>query len=231
MDSLEQHLGYKFTNSLLLAEALTHSSLAYETQRPHFDNQRLEFLGDAVLQLSLTDMIYRQFPAYNEGEMTKLRSRMVSKEALHDFAKSINLSEYMMMGKGETSTGGQHRASTLADGMEALLGAIYLDGGFEKACGVVSILVQASLTEASQATEDKNPKGLLQETLQAIVPESPKYEVVSESGPDHDKHFVIRIVWRGHELAKGEGNSKKLAERAAAQIAINDKSWSNVATS
>ena len=125
METLETILGYKFINSLLLAEALTHPSLAYEAKRVQFDNQRLEFLGDAVLQLVLTEHIYSMFPEYKEGDLTKFRARLVSKEALFKFAKNIDLGKYVMLGKGEEASGGRSRPSTLADALEALLGAIY----------------------------------------------------------------------------------------------------------
>lgn len=225
MESLETYLNYKFRNSLLLAEALTHPSLAYETQKPHFDNQRLEFLGDAVLQLVLTEQIFHQFPHYSEGQMTKLRSKLVSKEALHQFAKKLHLSNYILMGKGEKSVNGQHRASTLADAFEAILGAIYLDGGFNSVQQVVVHILENSIQEESKNPEDKNPKGLLQETLQAIIPESPVYEVINEIGPDHEKIFTVRILWLNHELAQGTGSSKKLAENNAAHIALREKKW------
>lgn len=223
--TLEQSIDYKFVNSLLLAEAMTHPSLSYETQRPHFDNQRLEFLGDAVLQLTLTAMIYKAHPAYDEGQMTKLRSRLVSKDALFSFAKKIHLQKHILMGKGETANGGQNRASTLADGLEALIGAIFLDGGFQPAFYFIKNLIGEDFQKAADSKEEKNPKGLLQEILQAIVPESPIYEVIGESGPDHEKIFHSRIVWNGSTLAEGSGTSKKLAEANAAEVALNGKSW------
>lgn len=228
MESLEQNLGYKFVNSLLLAEALTHPSLAYETQSPHFDNQRLEFLGDAVLQLTLTDIIYRSFPDYNEGQMTKLRSRMVSKDALHSFAKKLKICEFILMGKGEKASGGQHRASTLADALEAVLGAVYLDGGFHAASQVIKNFLGDAVIEASKTPEDKNPKGLLQEKLQAIIPQSPVYEVINQTGPDHDKTYTVRILWCEEELAQGSGSSKKIAEMNAAHIVLRTKAWKNI---
>jgi len=225
MKPLEENLGYKFRNSLLLAEALTHPSLAYETLRPHFDNQRLEFLGDAVLQLALTDHLYRLFPGHSEGDMTKLRARMVSKDALFKFANQIDLGDYVMLGKGEESSGGRERASTLADAFEAVLGAIYLDSGFESACDVVLRIVEDEVKAVSQSPVEKNPKGLLQEVLQAIVPVSPEYEIIHEEGPDHCKKFYVRITWNGDALAEGEGSSKKLAEANAAQIALQERPW------
>jgi len=208
MISLETRLGYKFRNSLLLAEALTHPSLAYETQRPHFDNQRLEFLGDAVLELSLTSRLYDLFPGYTEGDLTKMRARLVSKHALFTFAKSLDLGSYVLLGKGEETSGGRERASTLADAFEALLGAIYIDGGFD-----------------DQDPDKKNPKGRLQEILQAIIPESPIYEVENESGPDHEKQFNVKVSWKGKPLASGIGANKKEAEANAARQALREKLW------
>jgi ribonuclease III len=225
MDSLEALLGYKFRNSLLLAEALTHPSLAYETQRPHFDNQRLEFLGDAVLQLALTAHLYHLFPGFSEGDLTKMRARLVSKEALHNLASGINLGEFVLLGRGEEASGGRERASTLADAFEALLGAVYLDGGFEAARDVVLKVAQDEVDKISEKPEEKNPKGQLQEVLQAILPESPVYKVVNEDGPDHDKHFVVEVHWNGIVLASGKGKNKKQAEAAAATGAIVAEAW------
>ncbi len=229
MDSLEALLGYKFRNSLLLAEALTHPSLAYETQRPHFDNQRLEFLGDAVLQLALTAHLYHLFPGFSEGDLTKMRARLVSKEALHNLASGINLGEFVLLGRGEEASGGRERASTLADAFEALLGAVYLDGGFEAARDVVLKVAQEEVDKISEKPEERNPKGQLQEVLQAILPESPVYKVVNEDGPDHDKHFVVEVHWNDIVLASGKGKNKKQAEAAAATGAIEAKSWETVA--
>jgi ribonuclease-3 len=225
MDSLEALLGYKFRNSLLLAEALTHPSLAYETQRPHFDNQRLEFLGDAVLQLALTAHLYHLFPGFTEGDLTKMRARLVSKDALHNFASGIDLGEYVLLGRGEEASGGRQRASTLADAFEALLGAVYLDGGFEAARDVVLKVAKEEVDKISEKPEEKNPKGLLQEALQAILPESPVYKVVDEEGPDHDKYFVVEVHWNKTVLASGKGKNKKQAEAAAATGAMETKSW------
>ncbi|PQJ28731.1 ribonuclease III [Rubritalea profundi] len=229
MDSLEALLGYKFRNSLLLAEALTHPSLAYETQRPHFDNQRLEFLGDAVLQLALTAHLYHLFPGFSEGDLTKMRARLVSKEALHHLAIGIDLGGYVLLGRGEEASGGRERASTLADAFEALLGAVYLDGGFEAACDVVLKVAKEEVDKISEKPEEENPKGRLQEALQAILPESPVYKVVNEEGPDHDKYFVVEVHWNNIMLASGKGKNKKQAEAAAAGNAIEVKSWETAA--
>lgn len=229
MDSLEQTIGYKFRNSLLLAEALTHPSLAYETQRPHFDNQRLEYLGDAVLQLVLTEHLYRVFPQFTEGHLTKLRSRLVSKHALETYANRIGLGGFLLMGKGEEASGGRTRASTLADAFESLLGAIYLDGGLEAAKTIILRYCRDELDEIQEAPDERNPKGQLQEILQAITPTSPEYEIISEEGPDHRKVFASRVLWEGRELGSGTGNSKKAAEIAAARHALENQDWKALA--
>jgi ribonuclease III len=220
MESLEQRTGYKFRNSLLLAEALTHPSLAYETQRPHFDNQRLEFLGDAVLQLILTAELFRIFPKFNEGTLTKLRSRLVSRTALNRCAKSIHLGEHLLMGKGEDASGGRERASTLADALESLIGAVYLDSGLDAASDFVLRLCSGPLQEIIDEPDEINPKGHLQELLQANSTVSPHYHIVSQEGPDHCKMFQAEVIWRGQILGTGSGKSKKLAETAAARSAL-----------
>lgn len=222
---LEDVIGYKFRNSLLLAEALTHPSLAYETQKPHFDNQRLEFLGDAVIQLLLTERLYEMFPGFSEGKLTKLRARLVSREALCKFATNIGLGEYIMMGKGEEATGGRSRASTLSDAFESVLGAVYLDGGLDAAGGVVDKICEKWIGQIAESPEEKNPKGQLQEKLQALAPEGPEYEVMKESGPDHLKNFKVKVLWMGKELGQGEGSSKKEAETKAACEALDRRAW------
>ncbi len=223
--NLESRLGYKFRNSFLLAEAMTHPSLAYESRRPHFDNQRLEFLGDAVLQLILTEDLFRMFPDFPEGILTKLRSRLVSRRALARFALTIDLGAYVLLGKGEEATGGRRRTSTLADAFEALIGAVYMDGGFDAARELVLRLFQKEIEALAGSPEEKNPKGELQESLQALRPEAPEYEILSESGPDHRKVFQARVAWCGLELAQGRGKSKKEAEARAAAEALRNRVW------
>jgi len=227
MESLESRLGYKFRNSLLLAEAMTHPSLAYESQRPHFDNQRLEFLGDAVLQLILTEDLFKMFPDFPEGKLTKLRSRLVSRRALARFALTIDLGTYVLLGKGEEATGGRRRVSTLADAFEALIGAVYMDGGYELSRELVLRLFQSEIEALAGSPEERNPKGELQECLQAIQPEPPEYHVLSESGPDHRKVFLSQVSWRGTVLAVGRGKSKKEAEARAAGEALRARVWEN----
>jgi len=225
MQPLESRIHYKFRNSLLLAEALTHPSLAYESQKPHFDNQRLEFLGDAVLQLIVTEELYKMFPDFTEGRLTKLRSRVVSRRALARFAMAIHLGDYILLGKGEESTGGRKRLSTLADAFEALIGAVYLDSGPKSASELVLRLFESEIGDMVTSPEEQNPKGELQECLQSIHPQSPDYRVIGESGPDHRRVFQAEVSWRGKVLATGKGKSKKDAEARAAAEALRSRLW------
>ena len=225
MTPLEESIGYKFRNSLLLAEALTHPSLGHETQRYHFDYQRLEFLGDAVLQLVITEHLFRNFRVEAEGQLTKLRSRLVSRDALKTHAAALDLGRYILMGRGEETSGGRERTSTLADTFEALIGALYLDGGLEVAKNFILAQTRGDLEKLAEEPVDINPKGDLQEFLQSISPRSPIYELVSQSGPEHEKTFISQVVWEGIVLGQGSGRSKKQAETAAALEALNSRRW------
>lgn len=227
MEPFESRIHYKFRNSLLLAEALTHPSLAYESSRPHFDNQRLEFLGDAVLQLVVTEVLYSRFSESSEGQLTKLRSQLVSRKALAKFAGMISLGDYVMLGKGEESSGGRKRQSTLADAFEALVGAIYLDAGIPPARELILRVSQEELELISNSPLERNPKGELQEVLQAIEPQAPVYRIIGESGPDHRRVFQSEVTWRGKLLATGKGKSKKEAEIRAAAEALRTRAWMN----
>jgi len=225
MNPLEERIQYKFRNALLLAEALTHPSLGYETQRHHFDNQRLEFLGDAVLQLIFTEFLFDSYPELPEGELTKLRARLVSRDGLRINAEALDIGKYLMMGRGEEATGGRSRASALADAYEALIGALYLDSDYVTVRRIVLTETRSRLEELIVEDPSANPKGRLQEILQAVTPRSPIYEVVQQFGPEHMKQFISRIVWEGVELARGSGRSKKDAEVQAARKAIELRSW------
>ena len=220
LELLESKLGYHFQQSALLEQSLTHPSLSYETQRSCGDNQRLEFLGDAVLQLILTHELYNRFETFTEGTLTKLRSRMVSRAALVHYAKEIRLGDHLRVGRGEEMSGGRSRPSTLADAFEAIIAAIYLDGGYGAARDVILRLVETELTLLSEAPVDVNPKGQLQEILQSKSAISPSYTIVSQEGPDHAKNFVAKVEWGGEILGSGAGQSKKEAEIAAAREAL-----------
>jgi ribonuclease-3 len=225
MNPLERCIGYKFRNSLLLAEALTHPSLSFERKTFHFDNQRLEFLGDAVLQLVVTHHLYRLFPSFNEGQMTKLRSRIVSREGLKMHAVALGLGNYLMLGRGEEANNGRERSSTLADAFEALVGAMYLDSDLETVRRFILRVAAHELSALAFEPAEHNPKGEIQEILQSISPQSPAYEVISESGPDHQKEFLCRVIWEGRELGRGSGQSKKQAEINAASNALQARAW------
>lgn len=225
MNPLETRIGYKFRNSLLLAEALTHSSISLERKDYPFDNQRLEFLGDAVLQLVITEELFHKFSDFTEGQLTKIRTRLVSRSALKVHASTLELGDHLMMGRGEEASGGRQRASTLGDSFEALVGGIYLDGGLGAARIFILRVAAADLDAVAAEPEEINPKGKLQEVLQALAPSAPVYELLEESGPEHLKHFRCRVCWEGLNLGEGEGHSKKEAEVAAAAAALAVEAW------
>jgi len=230
MNPLEARLRYKFRNPLLLAEALTHPSLGHETQRHHFDNQRLEYLGDAVLQLIFTEYLFERFPGSAEGLLTQARARLVSREGLRHLATALDLGRFLMMGRGEESSGGRDRASVLSDAFEALIGAIYLDSDYVTARRVVLHASREHLETLALEAPEANPKGQLQEILQSISPISPKYPIIGQFGPEHDKRFNAQVAWCGITLGEGEGRSKKEAEVAAARDALTKQLWSKVST-
>jgi ribonuclease-3 len=219
-DDLQGALGYRFHDPNLLRLALTHPSIAHEQGVPMQTNQRLEFLGDAVLQLVLTRELYDKFPGFGEGPLTKARAKLVNRRTLADHGRQLRLGGSLILSRGEELHGGRDRASALADTFEALLGAIFLDGGFEAARDFILTQFKGAFGELSVIPILENPKGELQEMLQAISPEAPQYKVVSASGPDHDRLFVCTVHHAGSELARGQGKSKKSAESEAALAAL-----------
>jgi ribonuclease III len=225
MNPLEERIGYKFRNSLLLAEALTHASISLERKDYPFDNQRLEFLGDAVLQLIITEELFARFPDFGEGRLTQIRTRLVSRPALAAHARRLRLGEHLMMGRGEDASGGRDRSSTLGDSFESLIGGIFLDGGIRAAKNFILRVAAEDLRRVSETPEEFNPKGRLQEILQSVAPSSPVYELLEESGPEHRKHFRCKVVWEGIDLAEGAGASKKEAEVDAASRALEARRW------
>ncbi len=227
---IQARLGYAFRDEGLLRLALTHPSVAHEsgpagaggdeTQRRPAHNQRLEFLGDAVLQLVLTRELYEKFPAFDEGPLTKARAKFVNRRTLAERARVLGLGAYLILSHGEETHGGRERPSALADTFEALLGAIFLDGGFETAREFILREFGAAFGKLSVLPTIENPKGELQELLQACSPEAPEYRVVSTAGPDHDREFECVVHHGGVELARGRGKSKKAAESDAARAAL-----------
>lgn len=204
----------------MLRLALTHPSVAHEatSNKPH--NQRLEFLGDAVLALVLTHELYDRFPQLGEGPLTKARAQLVNRRTLAAEAQRFHLGDHLIISRGEEATGGRTRSSALADALEALLGAIFLDGGHEVARAFILRHFGALLSEGAAVPNLVNPKGELQEILQTTSPEAPKYEQVLVSGPDHDRRFECAVFHGGIELGRGRGTSKKEAESEAAVAAL-----------
>src|SRR5262245_46926311 len=217
---LQNRLGYSFRDLELLKLALTHPSVAHEQGVPLQTNQRLEFLGDAVLQLVLTRELYEKFPAFGEGPLTKARAKLVNRRSLAECARHLGLGQHLILSRGEEISGGRERPSALADTFEALLGAIFLDGGFDTACEFILRQFGGAFGELSAIPMLENPKGELQEFLQAFSSEAPRYHVVSATGPDHDRVFECTVHHGGVELARGHGKSKKAAESEAALAAL-----------
>ena len=219
-DQLQSQLGYSFQHTGLLRLALTHPSVAHEQSAPIQTNQRLEFLGDAVLQLVLTRELYEKFPGVGEGPLTKARAQLVNRRSLAEQARQLGLGGHLILSRGEENSGGRERLSALADTFEALLGAIFLDGGFEAARAFILRQFVTSFGELSAIPTLINPKGELQEFLQASSAEAPRYHIVSATGPDHDRIFECTVHHAGVELARGQGKSKKAAESEAALAAL-----------
>jgi len=219
-ENQELKLGYVFRDAELLKLALTHPSVAHEQGASMQTNQRLEFLGDAVLQLVLTRELYEKFPGFDEGPLTKARAKLVNRLTLAAHGASLNLGAHLTLSRGEEPHGGRERPSALADAYEALVGAIFLDGGFEAAREFILREFSSNLVNIGAIPIMENPKGELQELLQAVSAEAPQYSVLSATGPDHDRMFECVVSHAGIELARGRGKSKKAAESEAALAAL-----------
>ena len=218
MKNLEKNIGYVFKDKSLLELALTHSSYANELGNQAKCNERLEFLGDSVLSIIVSDYLYNNFET-PEGDLTKLRASLVCEEALFDFAKEINLGEFIKLGKGEQNNGGNKRPSILSDAFEALLAAMYLDGGIKPVKDLVLKFVKADLKDTKRIAF-KDYKTELQEIIQKNPEEKIEYVLIDEQGPDHDKLFTVSIELNSLSFAQGTGKSKKAAEQAAAREAL-----------
>ena len=220
MEALQKKIGYFFKNLDLLKEALTHSSFANEHKVQHIKyNERLEFLGDAVLSIVVSDYIFKNCPELPEGELTKLRASLVCERSLYGFAKQINLGNYLILSKGERHNGGADRPSILSDAFEALIAAIYIDGGMDPASEhILNFIVPAIKNTKKKPINDY--KTTLQEIIQKNPGEQLEYVVVDEKGPDHNKHFVVEVHLNSNVIGKGGGRSKKEAEQQAAREAL-----------
>ncbi len=220
MKQLQQKINYQFKNTLLLQNALTHSSYANETHNPEMSNERLEFLGDAVLSIIVSDYLFDHFRHIPEGELTRLRAASVCERSLCEFAKKLGLGQHLFLSRGEQNTGGRKRSSILADAFEALIAAIYLDGGIEKAREFVLSYVKESI-EGQQKVAFKDYKTALQEIIQQNPEDRLCYVPAGESGPDHNKTFRVEVTINSNVVGVGEGKSKKDAEQAAAKEALH----------
>lgn len=218
LQELEEKIGYHFQDMKLLKNALTHSSYANEHRMPKFkNNERLEFLGDAVLELVSSEFLFRSKKKMVEGEMTKMRASIVCEPTLAFCTREINLGSYLLLGKGEELTGGRQRDSVVSDAMEALIGAIYLDGGFASAKEFIERFILSDL-EHKQLFFDS--KTILQEMVQSKEGGELSYELIGEEGPDHDKRFVVQVMIGKEPAGSGTGRTKKAAEQEAAYAAI-----------
>lgn len=218
---LENFIGYEFKDKSKLELALTHSSFSNENKSCCKEcNERIEYLGDAVLELVISHLIYENFPEMHEGEMTKLRARSVCETTLAKKAREINLGKYLHLGKGEELNGGRERDSLLADAYEAVIGAVYLDGGFLIAKEYIYSLLKEEVYGFKDSFKKMDYKTLLQETLQKVSKQPIEYRLVDQYGPDHDKVFISEVCHEGKALGRGKGKSKKEAEQAAANSAL-----------
>ncbi len=219
LTKLEQGLGYTFRNKTLLENALTHSSYANENRERHLpDNERLEFLGDSILGFVVAEYLYRNFPDKPEGELTRIRADLVCERNLAEAAATIELGSYLLLGHGEEQGGGRKRDSIVSDAMESVIAASFMDGGFAAAKEIIDRLILSNIPKGRPRNFDY--KTAFQELVQRKKDQQIHYELTGESGPDHDKHFEVEVLLNGKAVGHGVGSSKKRAEQAAAEAAI-----------
>jgi ribonuclease-3 len=226
LEKLQDELGYHFRSPDLLFRALVHRSFAYENADVGTDNETLEFLGDSVLGLAISHLLIEHFPDCDEGELSRLRSSIVNERELAQIAFNLNLGDFLLLGKGEEMSGGRQKASLLANTIEAVLAAVYLDGGLDSAVGLVKKVFNGYLENREDEyllkALDKDYKTQLQELTQARLRLTPSYFLESEEGPDHDKTFFMKVAIGERVLAHGSGKSKKEAQQEAARKAIEE---------
>ena len=219
-------LGYEFADAVLLQQALIHSSFGFERLPSSENNETLEFLGDAVLDLAISDMLLRTYPGITEGELTKMRAGLVREATLEEMARTVRLGDFLMLGKGEDASQGREKPSILACAFEAILGAIYMDRGYENARHFVLRHFEVLLPPTKDGMVVENAKSLLQEKLQEHFNQAPSYHHDKEEGPAHAKNFTVSVRFGEEVLGMGSGSNKKLAEQRAAETALeNIDSW------
>lgn len=219
VELFEKVLGYTFMNKKLIVQALSHSSYANEKKQPKNSNERLEFLGDSVLSIIVSDHLYKNLTNVAEGDLTKLRASLVCEKSLFDFANQINLGKYILLGKGEDNTGGRERPSIVSDAFEAVIAAIYLDGGMDAARKHIMRFIPADPLHVTKHSFS-DFKTFLQEVVQRNPEEKVEYILIGEEGPDHNKRFVVDVMLNSQVIGKGMGRSKKEAEQLAAKEAL-----------
>lgn len=225
-EDFEKKINIKFKNKKLLVNAFVHRSFLNENAKigiPH--NERLEFLGDAVLELAVTDYLYKKYPNNTEGELTAYRSSLVNAIILSEVAQEIQMNEFILLSKGESKDLGKARQYILANAFEAVIGAIYIDQGYDMAEKFISDTLYNKIDAIVSKKLWRDPKSLIQEKAQEILGVTPSYKVISESGPDHDKKFVIGIFFGKDKIAEGRGKSKQEAETDSAKRALELKDW------
>jgi ribonuclease III len=221
LTDLEDRLGYHFKDRGILRQALQHSSYVNEQRELALeDNERLEFLGDAVLDLVITHILMDHFPETREGDLSRMRATIVNESQLADVAQSVNLGQHLLLGKGEALSHGQEKSSILADTLEAVFAAVYLDGGYHAASEVIEELFSGIVSQMGERLGEEDFKSPLQELVQVRYKTIPDYRVIGESGPDHDKTFEVRLTIGNALTTQGVGKSKKAAEQAAAKVAL-----------
>ena len=222
----EETIGVKFKSKELLTQAFIHRSFLNENPKTGMDhNERLEFLGDAVLELAVTDFLYKKYTDSPEGELTAYRAALVNANTMADFAKEIEMNEYLFLSRGEAKDTGKARLYILANAIEALIGAIFLDQGYEEAENFIGRFLYIRADEIVKKKLWRDAKSLIQEKSQEYVGVTPSYKVMRETGPDHDKHFTIGIFFGAEKIAEGKGHSKQEAEQDAARVALEKKGW------
>ncbi len=221
LSSLEDELGYQFKNIGLFREALQHSSYVNEQRDLDLqDNERLEFLGDAVLDLVITHILMEQFPKTREGDLSRMRATIVNESQLSLVAQRLNLGQHLLLGRGEEQSNGQEKKSILADALEAVIAAVYLDGGLQAGFEVIERQFSEMISHVRDRLAEEDFKSRLQELVQVQFKRIPDYKIVAESGPDHDKTFEVRLSIGNSLTTHGTGKSKKAAEQAAAEVAL-----------
>jgi len=226
LKKVEALLGYEFADTVLLQQALIHSSFGFERIHTGLNNETLEFLGDAVLDLAVSDMLFKTYPGVTEGELTKMRAGLVKEATLAEMARTISLGNFLMLGKGEAASHGREKASILASALEALIGAIYLDRGYPSALQFINSHFASLLPDKKERILVEDAKSHLQEKLQEHFSQAPIYHLDKDEGPAHAREFTVSVRFMDVVLGTGSGSSKKIAEQRAAEAALDTiDSW------